>query len=377
LVFRDLGQQRLKGLDRPVRIYQVVAPDLRRAFPPVRSGEEAGRSARRRWLALALAALAVAAGLAVAVVLLTGGGEPAVAVPVPPNSLAEIDPARNVPVRVVQVGRNPGSVVATSEAVWVVNEGDRTLTRYDPREDHTITVGGVRLGPGARIASDGRGGVWVTTGGPEVAHVNADGDVVPEDSIRVPEGGTTAVATGGGWLWVTTPSDLGTSGRNTVAQISLKTKKPVKTWVVGDIPLFLAYGAGSVWVANLHGNNVSVLTPGLPVRTIEIGGRPLGLTVSEGALWVGDYDEQKISKIDASTLRPEAILPIGLGYLGVAADASSVWVTNRNDGTLTRIDPRPGHERVVATVKLGNCPQEVATGAGGVWVTMRSDQECY
>jgi hypothetical protein len=366
-----------------VRIYQVVAPGLREDFPPIRTGvQPAKRAPRKRLLALGLAALAVAAGAVIAAVLVAGGGGgPKVAVPVPTNSLVKIDPSRNVPVRAVQVGREPGPVQATNDAVWVINMGDQTLTRYDMKTDRAITVGGVTFegGGGTQLASDGRGGVWVPTGGSEVVHVGRNGDVVPEDSIHIPEGGATGIASGGGYLWVASPSDaqgrVVFDGRNIVTQISLKTKKPVKTWVVSDIPLFVTYGAGSAWVSNLHGESVSVLTPGLPVRTVDVGGRPLGLAVRGDALWVGNYDDAKIEKIDR-TLKPVAILPIGAGYLGLAADPSGVWVTNRDDGTVTRIDPRTGKERVAATIRLGNCPEQVASGGGGVWVTMQSSREC-
>jgi class 3 adenylate cyclase len=376
LQFRDLGSKQLKGLDRAVRVYQVVAPGLRRDFPPIRTGVQR-RTSRKRLLVAGVVALALVAGAAVAAVLLTGGGgKKAIPVPVPANSLVQIDPETNAPVRAVRVGRQPGPLVATRDAVWVANVGDRTLTRYDAKTHRTITVGGLPDIFG--MASDGKGGVWVTTGGPRVVHVNGDGELVPEDSVRVPDGGTTGIALGDGSLWVTSPSDVpGASGRNTLTQISLKTRKPVRTWTVGDEPLFVVYGSDSAWTSNLHSGDVSVVTPGLPVRNVRIGGRPIGLALSGSDLWVGDYDEQKISKIDSTTLRPEAILPIGFGYLGVAADEKDVWVTNRNDGTVTRIDPRPGKEHVAATVRLGNCPQSVVTGKVGVWVSVDSQSKCY
>jgi DNA-binding NarL/FixJ family response regulator/class 3 adenylate cyclase len=44
LEFRDLGPRRLKDFDRPVRIYQLLAPQLRTEFPDLRS--EAERRAR-------------------------------------------------------------------------------------------------------------------------------------------------------------------------------------------------------------------------------------------------------------------------------------------------------------------------------------------
>ena len=37
--FRDLGEQRLKDLDRPVRLYQLIAPGLAEEFPPLRTAD--------------------------------------------------------------------------------------------------------------------------------------------------------------------------------------------------------------------------------------------------------------------------------------------------------------------------------------------------
>jgi DNA-binding NarL/FixJ family response regulator/class 3 adenylate cyclase len=43
LDFRDLGARSLKNFDRPVRIYQLLAPDLPAEFPELRSAEEGAR----------------------------------------------------------------------------------------------------------------------------------------------------------------------------------------------------------------------------------------------------------------------------------------------------------------------------------------------
>ena len=57
---RDLGEQRLKDLDRPVRLYQADAEGLPAEFPPLRPGveEKPERSFWRRPAAIAAAALA-------------------------------------------------------------------------------------------------------------------------------------------------------------------------------------------------------------------------------------------------------------------------------------------------------------------------------
>ena len=45
---RDLGDQRLKDIDRPVRLYQVVAPGLATEFPPLRGRLTSPRQRRDR-----------------------------------------------------------------------------------------------------------------------------------------------------------------------------------------------------------------------------------------------------------------------------------------------------------------------------------------
>jgi class 3 adenylate cyclase len=83
---RELGDYRLKDIDRPERLFQLVIDGLPEEFPPVRaekvglaaepaSGSPPPRRGLRRPLALALVAVGVlAAGGAAAAVLLTSGG---------------------------------------------------------------------------------------------------------------------------------------------------------------------------------------------------------------------------------------------------------------------------------------------------------------
>jgi class 3 adenylate cyclase len=94
---RDLGPQRLKDFDRPVRLYQVTAEGLQDRFPPVRTGDTRRRrltQTRRGRVVLAIAALVLTGVVAAAVVLAT---RPASARPVRlvANSVAVIDPGTN------------------------------------------------------------------------------------------------------------------------------------------------------------------------------------------------------------------------------------------------------------------------------------------
>ena len=63
-----------------------------------------------------------------------------------------------------------------------------------------------------------------------------------------------------------------------------------------------------------------------------------------------------------------ATIPVGHEPFGIAAGDGAVWVANRTDFTVSRIDPRTN--RVVATIRIGNRPQGIAAGQGAVWVAV-------
>ena len=164
---RDLGEQHLKDLDRPVRLYQAAADGLPEAFPPVRGGgapdshaEAAPFWKRRAVLALVLA-LVVAAGIAAAVV--SRGGSDGGLRAIQPNHVGVIDPQTNTLVAEVQVGIQPGPIAAGAGSLWVGNLQDRTLMKIDPagRSVTGLTALENRTPTGIAV---GLGAVWVAHG---------------------------------------------------------------------------------------------------------------------------------------------------------------------------------------------------------------------
>jgi class 3 adenylate cyclase len=170
IFLRDLGEQRLKDLDRPVRLYQAGADGLPQSFPPLRSEAELPAAAElalrrpvwRRPAALIAAAMGLAALAAVAAVLATrdsGGGLSGVQ----PNHLGLIDAKTNDIVAEVPVGIRPGPVTAGAASIWVGNLEDRTLTRVDSvRRAATATISLDRRTPTG--VATGLGAVWVAHG---------------------------------------------------------------------------------------------------------------------------------------------------------------------------------------------------------------------
>ena len=149
LEFRDLGEQRLKDLDRPIGLFQLGGEGLPEDFPPLTTAASAPFAGREEELAAATAAalsrrrlpvrnLAIAAAALVLIVapvavLLAGRSSGAKAVTVRPNSVAVIDPKSNKVVGDVSVGRDPAQLAYLNGNMWVVNSRDVTLSRISAR----------------------------------------------------------------------------------------------------------------------------------------------------------------------------------------------------------------------------------------------------
>ena len=65
---------------------------------------------------------------------------------------------------------------------------------------------------------------------------------------------------------------------------------------VGRSPAGVAFGAGSVWVANSGDGTVTRINPSTskPIATIPVGGSPQALTIADGRVWV-TVDAQSIA----------------------------------------------------------------------------------
>ena len=214
----DLGEHQLKDLDEPERLYQLRAPGLPEAFPPLKTAAPtpfAGREdelaeaaaeelaarrrrpSRRTVAAAAFAAAAVGAAVA-ALVVFGGSRRPARRCDAnsvggvrsgsaklenrdrgrrrAPGALrrartrsgsrtrttrtvSRIDPATNAVVQTIQVGAGPAGIAVGAGAVWVLNALDGTVSRIDPKTRRqwcqTIPVGN---GPTAIAYGQGASG---------------------------------------------------------------------------------------------------------------------------------------------------------------------------------------------------------------------------
>ena len=99
----------------------------------------------------------------------------------------------------------------------------------------------------------------------------------------------------------------------------------------------------------LAGDSVAVIDPETDtiVGEIPVGGRPVGPAVGEGSVWVGNRDDNTLLRIDPRSLDVHTI-GLGVTPTDVEVGAGSVWILS--DRALLRVDP--GINDVVDAIPL-------------------------
>jgi YVTN family beta-propeller protein len=374
---RDLGEQRLKDLERPVRLYQAGADGLPDTFPPVRREAELAQAAEaaiatpvwQRPAVLAAAGLALLAVVAIGAFLATRGSSSGGLGSVSPNHVGIIDTETNEIVAEVPVGLRPGPVAAGAGFVWVGNLQDRNLTRIDPEQRASAgtiplenrTPTGVAVGLGA---------VWVAHGARgELSRVDTQFGQ-RTNTITVASTGlgtqTGAVATGADAVWAVYAD-------STLARIDPGEVRITGRSFAGSAPAGVVVGSGSVWVANSGDATVSRFNPSTfeegPLRSPSVGTRPVGIAFGEGALWVANAGDDAVTRMDPNTYAARTI-PVGDEPVAIAVGEGAVWVASAGAGTVSRIDPAT--YEVDETIEIGNAPSGIAVSDGSVWVAVQA-----
>jgi DNA-binding SARP family transcriptional activator/streptogramin lyase len=124
----------------------------------------------------------------------------------------------------------------------------------------------------------------------------------------------------------------------------------------------------------LTGDSVAVIDPTTTsiVDEIPIGARPSGIALGVGSVWVGNRDDGTLLRIDPRSR--EVIRTIGLAVEpgAVAVAEHSVWVAIRAGDAVLRVDPATNE--VVRRITLGQgrdacCELDLATGGGALWAS--------
>jgi peptide/nickel transport system substrate-binding protein len=175
-------------------------------------------------------------------------------------------------------------------------------------------------------------------------------------------GEPTAVAFGAGSLWVA-------DGQNRVVdQVDSATNRVVSRLPAGNGTRGVAVAGGAVWLASAIDGQVERIDLGTGgrIRRIDVPGGPAAIAAGGGAVWVGGEDDGIVTKLDPHSGAALKAVGVGNGPAAIAVGYGAVWVANRDDGTIMRIDAAT--DAVTDTVHVGGSPDAVTAGLGAIWV---------
>lgn len=158
-------------------------------------------------------------------------------------------------------------------------------------------------------------------------------------------------AAGEGAVWVPNTGD------GTVSRIDPRSNRVTTTIRIGDQPAFYHGSCEEKW--NVH----AFMGPSFHVRDCDL---PSALAAGAGALWVLKNDEQMVVRIDASSGRVVARIPLGFTPFDIATTDHAVWITGYYDDQLVRIDPATN--QLVARLTLPDGAAGIAASDQAVWV---------
>jgi streptogramin lyase len=277
------------------------------------------------------------------------------------------------PVTRIRVGPAPVSVAVMPGAAWVLNAGDSTISRLDPRTGRVQASFNATAGGGLAFATVAEGRLWVVHGrgwdqtaisvidpstGRTLNTYGSGGNAL--QSIGTP--GNLAIGAGAVWAAL--------HGADEVKQYDPATGKLLDRFPLPE-PTALAVDGRTVWVASVDGRlrSIDVDTGAVAVRaTTELVTR---IRVGQGGLWLMTFDG-KVLRLDRRTARVVAQVPGTFQAADLAVGAEGVWVYDQRQGAVLRIDP--GTNRVVRTIPVISQPlveldsRVLALGDGAVWV---------
>ena len=262
---------------------------------------------------------------------------------------------------VVSPDQAPTAMAATRPA---------TRRRAWPWALAAVPIVGLALIAALVLASGDNGGGPGTTATSTGGTTTAPGESTAMKTLTI-GGRPNNIVLAGGNAWVVR------SGNPRLAVIDADTvKRRPYSPRVGDLPAGEAAGFGKLWVVN---QSVPSLVPiGLTSHRQEGAAVPLpnhgkavAAATGERAVWVGVRGNPGLLlRVDPKSRQVAKTIELPDGLQNLAVGAGAVWVIARRANTVTRVDISSGNQRPIF---VGESPFGIAYGRGAVWVTNNGD----
>ncbi|MFL6100296.1 MAG: ABC transporter substrate-binding protein [Actinomycetales bacterium] len=122
----------------------------------------------------------------------------------------------------------------------------------------------------------------------------------------------------------------------------------------------------------LPANSVGeISTDGMVTAAVPVGANPLGLKYGAGSLWVANRSDNSVWRLDPKARTVIQRIGVGLSPEALAVTPTDVWVANSGGGTVSRINVES--MTVTRTITVGTQPKAIAAGPHDVWVALSGD----
>lgn len=169
-----------------------------------------------------------------------------------------------------------------------------------------------------------------------------------------------AAAAGGRYVWVSE------YGAPYLLKIDPRKNRVVGKTQIGTGSCGLGYGAGSLWVEDTSSSTVSRVSAstGKRVKAIRVGITPYDTTFAYGAAWTTAYGQGELERIDPKLNRVVGRwkLPLATGVVGAFG---SVWAAGSSG--VIRVDATS--RKLLATIPIDTGAGWTAASNDAVWVT--------
>ena len=299
------------------------------------------------------------------------------------NTVAELDAATGRVLHDYSLppGSDPGSIAFSGGRVWVVNNGDGTISVIDPKTGTVETHGGVQSP--CLLSPAGDGGVWVSScTGDLITHIDPS-TLTPDPPIHVEAPGEVAEADGSLWV-VSRRSVNGAYGtQDVVERLDPSDGRILKTIAVGENAADITVVSGVLWGTSVDSNDVWRIDPATDRRSLLLPGqfdRPVHIANGPAGIWVTDATHQnKIApdgrRVDLQS--PEYGETVVAGYAVWLVDGTGQFVGRPEEWTatqqITRVDFATGQ-----TMQRFKAPYatDAVAGDGAIWVSAGPIRSC-
>ncbi len=257
-------------------------------------------------------------------------------------NLQKIDAKTNKPGDPVAGLKHPcGGMVSAFGSLWVPDCEGQSLLRIDPKTYKvTATIGSGAADVASPIAAS-PDSIWLLSDKKAtLSRIDPDQNAVVGE-FRLPSD-CRGLTFGETSVWVACRSE------NKVLRVNPATNLVDKTIDVSGAPESIALGENSAWVLCLKDGKIDRIDPktNKVTKTIDlnVAGAEGSLAFGEGALWV-TMTGFPVTRIDPQS-ETVAQQFYGEGGGAIQTSAGAIWLSNRAEGKVLRIDPK----RVLATL---------------------------